>query len=273
MKTKMRLEYKYLIPVSKFEQVKKEMLPYLQLDEYADRKDKKEYTVRSIYFDNPKWQYYVDKIEGLKVRKKLRIRGYNDSFGESVIFIEIKRKNQGFISKNRAPLLYSDLPKILETGNAKEYIFNSDSKGRSLADAEKFLYYYTNDHLSPTILITYEREPFYYKFDKKLRITFDKDLRFLSFPEYDDLFEEEHLQKALTNKVILEIKFTCSYPSWLQNILTRYDLQRRPVSKYTNCIERDRIINPSNKHKNLAIAGLLETQEINKRRRRHASGF
>jgi hypothetical protein len=269
----MRLEYKYLIPVSKFEQIKREMLPYLKLDEYADQKDKKEYTVRSIYFDNPKWQYYIDKIEGLKVRKKLRVRGYNDSFGESIIFLEIKRKNQGFISKNRSPLLYSDLTKILETGNTKEYILNSGSNGRSLHDAEKFLFHYTNNHLSPTILITYEREPFFCKFDKKLRITFDKNLRFLSFPGYDDLFEEDHLQKVLTNKVIIEIKFTCSFPSWLQNILTRYNLQRRPVSKYTICIDQDRKINPSSKNKNLVIPGLLETQKINQGKRRYASGF
>jgi len=269
----MRLEYKYLIPASGFEKIRSEMLPYLKLDEYADRKDKKEYTVRSIYFDNPRWQYYIDKIEGLKDRKKLRVRGYNDSFGESLIFLEIKRKNQGFISKNRSPLLYGDLPKILETGNSKEYIFNSVSNSRSLNDAEKFLYYYTNDHLSPTILITYEREPFYYKFDKNLRITFDKNLRFLSFPEYDDLFEEEDLQKALKNYVILEIKFTCSFPSWMQNILTRYDLQRRPISKYTICIDQDRKINPSNKHKNLVIQGLLEPQIINQGKSRYASGF
>jgi len=269
----MRLEYKYLIPVSKFEQIKREMLPYLILDEYADRKDKKEYTVRSIYFDNSKWQYYVDKIEGLKVRKKLRVRGYNDSFGESIIFLEIKRKNQNFISKNRSPLLFGDIPKILETGNAKEYMLNPGSNGRSLDDAEKFLYYYTNDHLSPTILITYEREPFYHKFDKNLRITFDKDLRFLSYPEYDDLFEEEQLQKIPANTVILEIKFTCSLPSWLQNILTRYNLQRRPVSKYTICIDQDRKINPLNRHKNLVIPGLLMTQKINQGKRRYASGF
>jgi hypothetical protein len=142
-----------------------------------------------------------------------------------------------------------------------------------LHDAEKFLYYYTNDHLSPTILITYEREPFFYKFDKNLRITFDKNLRFLSFPEFDDLFEEEYLQKALKNNVVLEIKFTCSFPSWMQNILTRYNLQRRPVSKYTICIDQDRKINPSNKHKNLVIPDLLETQKINQGKGRYASGF
>jgi SPX domain protein involved in polyphosphate accumulation len=269
----MRLEYKYLIPISRFEQIKREMMPYLILDEYADQKDKKEYSVRSIYFDTPKWQYYVDKIEGIKVRKKLRVRGYNDSFGESIIFLEIKRKNQGFISKNRSALLYGDLLKFIETGNAKEYILSSGSNGRSLYDAQKFLYHYTNDHLSPTILITYEREPFFYKFDKKLRITFDKDLRFLSFPGYDDLFKEEHLQRALKNKVILEIKFTCSFPGWLQNILTKYGLQRRPVSKYTICIDQDRKLSPSNRHKNLVIPDLLATQKINQGRRRHASGF
>ncbi len=269
----MRLEYKYLIPVSRFEQIKRETLPYLILDEYAHQTGKKEYTVRSVYFDTPKWQYYVDKVEGYKIRKKLRIRGYNDSFGESTIFLEIKRKNEGFISKNRSPLLFGDLSKILETGNAEEYILNSGSNGRSLEDAGKFLYYYLNDHLSPTILITYEREPFYYKFDKNLRITFDKDLRFLSFPGYDDLFEEEHLQKVLTDKVIIEIKFTRSFPAWLKNILTKYGLQRRPVSKYTICIDQDRKINPSNQYKNLLIPSLITTQTINQRQRRYASGF
>ena len=48
----------------------------------------------------------------------------------------------------------------------------------NISDAEKFLYYYVKGSLNPITLVTYEREAFFSKFDKSLRITFDKNIRY-----------------------------------------------------------------------------------------------
>lgn len=247
----MHLEYKYLIPVSAFSQIKKEMLPYLILDKHAEHKKNKDYTVRSIYYDTLQLRYYFEKIEGLKVRKKVRIRVYDHYFPEIIAFLEIKHKNEGFVCKIRSQLLLKNIDKFFETHNAEKFIIYSDNDGRAVNDARMFLYYFNQENLRPTLLVTYEREPFYYKFDRNLRITFDKNLRFLPFANHQILFEENKLLPALNNKIIIEMKFFQTLPLWLTNILSRYGLQRMALSKYTLCLEAD---------KNFNIARLVDKQ-------------
>jgi SPX domain protein involved in polyphosphate accumulation len=233
----MRFEYKFLIPISIFEQIKNEMLPFLTLNDYAALRANEEYTVRSIYFDTLLWKYYFEKIEGIKVRKKLRIRGYNNATDNTIVYLEIKRKNENLTSKNRFPILYTSLTSLFEPGSLddclKSYVLNN----QDLKDLKSFLYYYINDSLRPTMLITYERKPYYYNFDKELTITFDRNLRYLNSAKISDLFEEESLVWALRNKVIIEVKFTHSYPLWLRDILSKYSLQRLALSKYILCID------------------------------------
>ena len=105
----MRLEYKFLVPDEKVEDVLAALTPYLRLDPFAEKTAGNYYTVRSIYLDTRTFRYYKEKIEGYRVRKKVRIRGYNRQTDKSSAFLEIKRKYENYITKNRAPLLYSNL--------------------------------------------------------------------------------------------------------------------------------------------------------------------
>jgi len=256
----MYLEYKYLISTIDFKKIKSEMLPYLILDSNADKKTKKEYTVRSVYFDTLQWRYYFEKIEGIKIRKKVRIRAYDDYSENKLVFLEIKRKNENYVSKNRATLFLDNLEKLFTTRNVEEYIISRGENGEAKEDAKKFLFYLNSEKLKPTILITYDREPYSYKFDKSLRITFDKNLRFLTSVNHYNLFEEGKLQPALKNKVIIEVKFSHPYPHWLSNIFTRYSLQRKAISKYTICLDTDKDFNPSSNYKKLALSNSSSLQ-------------
>jgi SPX domain protein involved in polyphosphate accumulation len=78
------------------------MTPFLRRDSFAARQDKGMYTVRSIYFDTPGFEMYHTKIEGIAHRMKVRLRGYNVGDDQSTVFMEIKRKYEGPILKNRA---------------------------------------------------------------------------------------------------------------------------------------------------------------------------
>lgn len=245
----MHLEYKYLIPVSLFLEIKHEMLPFIELDLYANNGKNNQYTVRSIYFDDFQYKYYFEKIEGIKIRKKLRIRAYDDYTEEKIVFLEIKRKNDNYVYKNRAKIFFCDIEKFIISRDTESYILFSNGN-KATDNADKFLYYLNHETLRPTMLVTYDREPYYYKFDKCLRITFDKNLRCLSFPDFNDLFNEKDLEPAYNNNLIIEIKFEKALPFWLQNIITRYSLQRKALSKYTICLDADRRKNPANRYKN-----------------------
>ena len=100
-----------------------------------------------------------------------------------------ERKNENLTNKNRSPVLYRDLAKFFETGEVGDFLVTCDSNYRTLNDAKNFFFHFVGDGLRPTTLVTYEREPYNYKFDKRLKITFDKNLRFLPCACINDFFE------------------------------------------------------------------------------------
>lgn len=233
----MRLEHKYLISNSILPHLRQDIIPYVDYDKHLDN-GKQEYTVRSIYFDNRKLDYYFEKIEGIKVRKKLRIRGYNFVEGKNLIFLEIKKKCDNYIYKNRSPLHYEDLSQLFECGDIEKFISEKDCNKESINDGKRFFYHFINKSLRPINLVVYDREAFTCKFDNRLRITFDKNLRYLPFPAVSDLYlDDYHLYKVLINHSILEIKFNKNKPVWLQNIITKYGLTRSSLSKYVICLD------------------------------------
>ena len=104
-----RIEYKYLAPNTLLDQIRADIRPFVEVDGPPARPDAREYTVRSVYFDTPRFACYDEKNDGLLARNKYRIRGYDQRRDDAVVFLEIKRKYQDCITKRRAPLLHRDL--------------------------------------------------------------------------------------------------------------------------------------------------------------------
>jgi len=238
-----RREYKYLIPADLLDVIRNELRPHLIYDSFAGKRVSKEYSVRSIYLDTIDFKHYYEKVQGLKIRKKFRIRGYNTCEEDSKVFFEIKRKYDNFISKNRSSTYFANLEPMLRSGDFESLILNGD-KEIVLKDANHFFYYYYRESLRPLILIVYEREAYYSKFDPKFRISFDKNLRSKDFPEITDLYNDDVLSIVNPNFFILEVKFSGSYPSWMKDIFTKYNIKRRSVSKYNICLDFHKIYRP-----------------------------
>jgi hypothetical protein len=235
-----RREYKYLVPMSCLERLRADMSPYLEPDCYAARRDELQYTVRSIYYDTPRLEFYNDKIEGAKVRMKLRVRAYDEARESSLVFLEIKRKNANFIHKNRAPLLSTHLGQFLATHDVDQHIIAACGRADAKADARRFLYHYCGRALRPTALIVYEREAYTGRFNPRLRVTLDKNLRSISFPSLDMLYDEAYSACAMRRHCILELKFYESLPAWVRHAVRRHELQRMALSKYTICLDSHR---------------------------------
>jgi len=232
-----RLEYKYLVPVSKLDIIRSEMRPYVELDKYSAKRDQQEYTVRSIYYDSPMTECYHQKIDGIKVRKKFRIRGYNEPGNMNIVFLEIKRKYVNFIDKNRAPVLCNNLDSLFTSRDIEKHIISLSGNGKEKDDARRFLYYYFLNRLSPMVLVIYDREAFYSKFDNSLRLTFDKNLRSTIYPSLDMLYQEDQVQYAMPRYFIFEVKFYGKLPHWIRSIVKRHQIPRMALSKYTICLD------------------------------------
>jgi len=238
----MRREYKYLVLQKDIDRLRNRILPFVNADGFV--RDDNQYTVRSIYFDSSTLKYYNEKIDGIKIRKKLRIRGYNTKVDESIIFLEIKRKFENHIGKNRSALKYHNLNDLLKTKDLESYCLTENGFENSISDGEKFLHHIHKSSLRPIILIVYEREAYFSKFDTGLRLTFDKNLRYFLFPSLDRLYTEEDLKYTMPKYFIFEIKFANGFPGWLQSILRDMNISRMALSKYTMCLDTEKVFNP-----------------------------
>ncbi len=238
MAYKLRYERKYLVPNHLLDDVRAALSPFLRPDVYAERVDgRPQYTVRSIYFDSIHRHAVFEKIEGLRDRKKLRIRGYNTREDDSLIIAEIKRKISNRICKNRAPFLYNDIQHVIETGDYEPFLLKNNEQTRD--DAARFLYNLKRFHMEPVNLIVYHREPYHGVFNSDTRITFDKDIRSRIYPHITELFENVDFVYPWAGHFIMEIKyFDPPMPSWAKAVVWEFDLKAELLSKYVegfNC--------------------------------------
>lgn len=239
----MRWEYKYLVPLNKLGQFRSDIMPYVDYDENTLNRPDKEYTVRSIYFDNNKFNDFFEKLQGIRTRKKIRIRGYNIPNENSVVFMEIKRKAQDIIKKDRCSLFYKNLDPLFLVKDFENYLIMGENP-QIVQNAQHFFYYIIKDSLKPVLLVVYEREAYFSKFDPKFRLSFDKNLRSMAYPKLDDLYSEDFLTPYQFDSFILEVKFSGTIPSWMRDIISGYHLKRISFSKYVLCLKQHKISDP-----------------------------
>src|SRR3989344_8614882 len=108
-----RFEFKYLLTKLQAEDILADCLVNnLQWDPYVRDQEHKSYQVNSLYFDSDNYKCYNEKLSGLKSRFKVRIRSYGD-IGVETGFLEIKKKEDALVMKDRAAMDLGDTRKIL----------------------------------------------------------------------------------------------------------------------------------------------------------------
>lgn len=236
----LRFEYKYFVPNNKLDLLRSLIAPFTTLDKFAAMRPEQEYTVRSIYFDTPDFECYHTKIDGLKHRNKVRLRGYNKEKSSNTVFLEIKRKYEAPILKNRAPMKYGFAKSLFHGVNPELFIKNTDKFKDARDSASKFMYNVYARKMRPVVCVIYEREPYLSKTNDEgnnLRITFDKNLRGTPYPTVDELYREDRARTAIQGIFILEVKFNEYYPSWMKPIIAMLGLVKESASKYCLCID------------------------------------
>lgn len=231
---KLRYEKKYLVRNTQLDALRNRFLPFLDPDVFAGsvKQSHPEYTVRSIYLDTPDMESLHEKADGLEMRKKLRIRGYDSPNPDTEVFLEIKRKIGNRIGKNRALVPYSKLPHLLEWGLDEALISELDRR-KMKDNAIRFLYQKNKNLQQPINLIVYDREPYHGKFDPSVRITFDKNIRSKFKPDFGELFTDFNLKNVWPQHFILEIKYNEQpMPIWAKSIVEEFKLTTEALSKY-----------------------------------------
>jgi SPX domain protein involved in polyphosphate accumulation len=204
-------------------------MPYTTVDPHLMNIEENKYTVRSIYFDTPELDFYYEKMDGLKIRKKLRIRTYNKM--NDFAFLEIKRKFVNCIAKERSKLPFLVIEKLINTPEDSAIEYPQDDYNSRLVSG-KFVYNLLKKGLLPILLVVYEREAYIGLADERVRLTIDTDVRAIAEPDLGDILNNNGFVPAIKDVGILEMKFDDIMPQWMKNLVTELDLTKESISKY-----------------------------------------
>lgn len=232
-----REEFKYWASLGQIDRIREIIAPFVRPDPHTDGSSSPEYAVRSIYYDGRGFDFYYQKIEGLRLRKKLRVRGYNHTSVGSTVFFEIKHKLDRRVFKERAAIPITMGKDLLCCPHVPAVNAGEGWPRGSRIAADRFLWLKHKLGLIPVMLVVYDREAFVGAINGRTRVTIDTNLRSLLFPSEDDLYTDSRLKTAVNGKAILELKFNGSMPAWMMALVKAERLTPVSISKY--CISVD----------------------------------
>ncbi len=227
-----RYELKYLVPTDQIEPVRQELTQRMQRDPHAGPRG---YGVWSVYYDTDKLRFYYEKIEGLKFRRKLRIRRYGDTgeatTADTTVSVEIKQRVNRVTQKRRVMLPYA---KALDLCDRREPVVHP---GADQAFIDEVLDLVIRLDLQPTAMTGYRREPYVgVDADLGLRVTLDHRVRGRD-RDFDLRAETENRYIIRPDLAVMEVKVNERAPYWVTDMAARNDLQVQRISKYCQSIE------------------------------------
>lgn len=209
-----RHEIKYLITINQ----------YINLMNYLSDKVEKDVfyksTIYNVYYDTDNFELIRKSIEKPIYKEKLRIRSYNKPTLDSSVYVELKKKYDHIAYKRREKIAY-------------KYILNNSFLEGAETQIDKEIKYFNDFYggLSPKMFLSYEREAYYFKNDKQIRITFDTNIKYQT--ENVSLLPSISGIKLLSNNLVLmELKVPFSIPYDLTKYLSSEKIFKTPFSKY-----------------------------------------
>ncbi len=227
---------KYLVTESTAAMITGMMQPYMRFDRYSELKENNSYPIMSLYLDSENLKLYTETRTGKKNRFKLRIRSYTDD-PEYPVFFEIKRRLERVIVKSRVMVMPSGIKGLLQNTTSTGPKDNIETK-----ILNQFLFYKNIIGARPIIKIYYDRQAYEGIHDKRVRITFDRNLMYTTQNVSDISLQSNSWQKMSINRVVLEIKFTGQYPPWLTRMVQALNINAHSISKYATALEHSSIL-------------------------------
>ena len=179
------------------------------------------YLIRSLYFDTPHDKALREKIDGVNIREKFRIRLYNGD--TSFIVLEKKSKVNGLCAKESCRLTEEEALKVIQgdTGwmacDKRPICVELYSKMKSQL-------------LMPKTIVDYTRIPFVFE-PGNVRVTIDYDLRTGHF-RTDFLNPEILTVPAGDSPILVEVKWDNFLPDIIRDAVTVSGRRAGAFSKY-----------------------------------------
>ena len=183
-----------------------------------------EYEIRSLYFDNPDDKALREKLDGVSIREKYRIRLYNND--PSVIRLERKFKQGGLGCK---------VSTVLSPKQALS-IANGDIRWMAASADEVILGFYSrirSEGLAAKVIVDYTRNPFVFG-PGNVRVTLDYNIR-TGLRCTDFLNPHCATVPVPASPCILEVKWDNFLPDVIREMVQLGNRQSTSYSKYAAC--------------------------------------
>lgn len=218
-----RHELKYRISYAQYIELRSRLRTVMQSDEHTSADGR--YLIRSIYFDNYMDKALREKVQGIPMREKFRIRYYNDDF--SYLTLEKKIKDNTLCRKVDVQITEEECRKLLEG----EITWMRDHPAPLVQELYTKM---RSQLLCPRVLVSYMREPYVYRAGY-VRITFDSDIRTTLY--HKDFLEEKviDINTVGPQERILEIKYDAFLPEIIRRLIQTNTLRQTAFSKYEAC--------------------------------------
>ena len=182
------------------------------------------YLIRSLYFDNNQDKALREKLDGVNLREKFRIRYYNGD--TSFIQLEKKSKHGGLGAKFGAPLSAEQAQRIVDG--------DIGWMRTSPYDLIQELYCKMRyQGLRPKTIVDYTRQPFIYG-PGNVRVTFDYNIR-TGLGCTDFLNPKCVTVPAGDAPILMEVKWDAFLPDIIRDAVQTPGRRVGAFSKYAQC--------------------------------------
>ena len=221
MGIKYRHEWKHVLNTTDLLILRQRLRAIMESDPHAiDGK----YHIRSLYFDNLEDKALREKIDGVNMREKFRIRLYNCN--SSLINLEKKSKKNGLGTKYSAKLSAEETQKIVE-GEIDWMLQSENSLIQELYCKMRY------QGMRPKTIVDYIREPFIFR-PGNVRVTLDYDIR-TGLHSTDLLNPDAVTIPAGDAPLLIEVKWDEFLPAIIRDAVSLPNRRVGAFSKYAQC--------------------------------------
>ena len=180
------------------------------------------YRIRSLYFDSAYDNDYFEKMDGVELRRKIRLRIYDPA--SNFAMLEMKQKEGQYQLKRSLRITREDAERLTLGDYTPLLSYEEEFAAECYALMHMKMY-------RPKTIVEYNRKAFIAK-ENKIRITFDNNI--IATESNFDLFSPTLNMYPVLDKfdVVLEVKFNGFLLDYIKDMLNEVNKSELSVSKY-----------------------------------------
>ena len=222
-----RYELKYIVDARRYRRLVDDLTQFMIPDAHGDVDGF--YRVISLYYDSPQLSGYWSKLDGLKFRRKLRLRIYpgTDIRNVRTGFVEIKQRINRTVQKRRLVLPLAEAERLCAGDEVPSSLDELDT-----TTANEVAYMVRALQLRPRCIVSYRRRAFMgNRYESGMRLTFDMQLQGrIHALEVNQIAHNNYFLPP--DSLVMEVKVNERIPAWMVSLLARHECQIQRVSKY-----------------------------------------